>query len=489
MTFRDYAAVLWRRKFVIIVPLIIAIVAVLGLTLLAPTTYTASTTVRVPTASAGSPNNPNPNLNLSDRLINTYAVIATSEPQRRDLAEGLGISVDDLPEISVEPIFDTELIVISVTAEDPELAAEAANILSGLFINAIENPTSQSAADILLEEIGEREVELNEARENYRDLVERFGTQDDRVITAGNSLRVLEQSYTDLLQQYEQTRVNQQLNITTAVVVEPASVPTEPNTSNLILNLGVAIILALGLGVTLAFLLDNLDNRLYTTRAIRRAAHLPIIDEIPSGRRGAVVSDIRSERLTQFRDLRTSIYMMAQDGPVKSLLVTGSETGALTTEMVANLGVATARGGRKALVIDGNLRTPRLHKLFSLSNERGLTELCADGSTLTLEDVIQPSAIDGLHVLAAGSMPEDPPELLASDCVRDLLASVTETYDMILIDAPPVTAATDAQVLAIRAQATVLVVRHGQTRGEDIEAAREQLEMVSGNLLGLIVNT
>ncbi|MEQ8672650.1 MAG: polysaccharide biosynthesis tyrosine autokinase [Aggregatilineales bacterium] len=493
MTFQDYVAILWRRKFVLIIFVVLAVAVVLFRERRSIPTYTSSATVRIPTAPLGSQDYVAINLFYNDRLMKTFTYIATSDPILNRLRDAL--EVDRLPNIRVDAIVDTELIRISATDRDPQYATDIANELTRIFIDEVETlqtPSSRASADILLNAANELENDVDEARNQYQELVEQFGSADERIIAAERVLRVREESWISLLEQYENARVTQEINAVPPVIVESATLPRKSNSSNTMLNLALALILSASAGLMVALVMENLDTRLYNSRAIANVSNLPIIDEVHASKRGTLVTNVRSQRsrshqFTDYSDLRTSLYMMNNDAPLKSVLFTSSEVDVTTSEIMANLGIAAVRGGQKVLLIDGDLRKPQLHKLFGLENNQGLTELCKNKSLL-LSNIIQKTSVKELHLLSAGAPPTDPPALLGSDCFKQTIATAKQHYDIVLIVSSAVNVTTDSLVLTSHVDATVIIVKIGQTTSEELLSARDSLQIARSNLLGVVVS-
>ncbi len=187
-----------------------------------------------------------------------------------------------------------------------------------------------------------------------------------------------------------------------------------------------------------------------------------------------------------FRTLKTNIQFSSIDKEIKTLLITSpqpTEGKSLTT---CNLGLTLARSGVNVLLLDGDLRKPTLHKYFDLSNALGLTNLLIDDE-LTI-DKVSHGIMNNLTVLTSGPIPPNPTELLQTKKMRDLLTGLKEHFEIIIIDSPPVMAVADASVLSIMADGTIMVVGYGHSSRESVLKAKEQLQMVKANILGVVMN-
>ncbi|PEJ59494.1 capsular biosynthesis protein [Bacillus sp. AFS002410] len=188
----------------------------------------------------------------------------------------------------------------------------------------------------------------------------------------------------------------------------------------------------------------------------------------------------------QYRTVRTNIQFSSIDKKVKSILVTSSEPSEGKTTTIANLAVTYAQQGKKVLLVDADLRKPQLHSDFKLENFKGLTTAIAQEKSL--KDFIQKSQIDNLSILTSGPIPPNPSELLSSEKMKNLIAIMYEQFDIVLFDAPPLLAVTDAQIISQVCDGTILVVRRGHASKEKIKKAKELLTLVNANILGVVLN-
>lgn len=200
------------------------------------------------------------------------------------------------------------------------------------------------------------------------------------------------------------------------------------------------------------------------------------------------LTDPRSPASEAYRTLRTNLEFSSLEHPLQSLLVTCAAT-ADKSNMVANLAVIMAEGGRTVILVDGDLRRPALHEMFQLDNTKGLADLVRPGKELadqdaTLDALLQESGVDGLRVLTSGPLPQNPSVLLGGAGMAHAIAALTARSDLVLFDAPPVLAVTDASLLAARVDGTLLVVRAGGTRREHVAQAKDLLAKVKARLVG-----
>lgn len=194
----------------------------------------------------------------------------------------------------------------------------------------------------------------------------------------------------------------------------------------------------------------------------------------------------KSPTAESYRVLRTNIQFASVDKPVKVIAVTSSSPGEGKTTTLANLAITFAQSGSKVLLIDADLRKPRVHKVFYLSNVTGMTSVLAQ--RIDYKTCVTQATIDNLYVLTAGPIPPNPSELLASNAMKTLMNDLRNDFDIILIDTPPVGIVTDAAILSTIVDGTILVVSSGGVEIEAAQRSKELLEKVNANILGVVLN-
>jgi non-specific protein-tyrosine kinase len=199
------------------------------------------------------------------------------------------------------------------------------------------------------------------------------------------------------------------------------------------------------------------------------------------------VADPRSPVSEAYRTLRTNLDFSSLDKPIKTMLLTsaGPEEGKST--VLANLAVTTAQTGRKVILVDCDLRRPTLHNIFNLKNDVGLTTMVVDDAAME-SPPLQDTGVEGLQLVSSGPLPPNPSELLGSRRMEEIIAALLERADVVLFDAPPVVAVTDAAVLATKVDGVLLVINAGGTKRDYARAAKARLEKVNANLLGAVLN-
>jgi non-specific protein-tyrosine kinase len=195
----------------------------------------------------------------------------------------------------------------------------------------------------------------------------------------------------------------------------------------------------------------------------------------------------RSPVSEAYRTLRTNIEFSSLDDPIRALVVTSAGPGEGKSTTLANLAITMAQAGKKVILADCDLRKPSLHELFGVSNEAGITSMVVDDQALANPPLVE-TTVPGLLLLASGPLPPNPSELLASRRMEEIIGALTQRADIVLFDAPPVVAVTDAAVLSSKVGGVILVVRAGKTKREHARRAMNLLDKVSARLIGAVLN-
>lgn len=199
------------------------------------------------------------------------------------------------------------------------------------------------------------------------------------------------------------------------------------------------------------------------------------------------LTDPRSPAAEAYRTLRTNLYFSSLDQALETLLVTSAASGEGKSTILSNLAVTMAQGEKRTILVDADLRRPSLHNLFEAGNNQGLTTMVVDESA-SAEPPLVETGVENLLLLPSGPLPPNPAEILGSRRMEEIIATLKTHADIVLFDAPPVIAVTDAAVLGTKVDGVLLVFSAGKTRREHAVRAKEVLERVQVRLIGAVLN-
>ena len=326
--------------------------------------------------------------------------------------------------------------------------------------------------------------------------------------------------YTDFLQKTNQAKAQVAEQHNNIRVIERATVPKKPVGPKRALMIMLGFTVSLMASIGLVFFLEYLDNTIKTVEDVSRYVQLPALGVIPviaaaasrklskrqvkqmsagsepareanSGAsqlkpEGLAVFDNGSTAAEAYRALRTSVLLSAAGRPPKTILVTSSQPGEGKTTTVVNTAMSLAQLGASVLIVDCDLRKPATHKLLGVDHARGLsTYLSRD---VEIEGLIQKLPIANTSLLACGPIPPNPAELISSEKMKNMLTTLAERYDHILIDAPPLINVTDAVILSRMVDGVILVVHGGRSTREIVRRGRQELESVGAKIFGVVLN-
>lgn len=304
-------------------------------------------------------------------------------------------------------------------------------------------------------------------------------------------LETNQQLYDSLLAKMKEQSITAETQPINLWIVEQAAIPLKPFKPRTKVNLLLGLVVGLFGGIGLAFFVEYLDHNIKYPEETEKALGVPVLGLIPllkekDGNIDTVMHDQpRSATAENFRALRTSVVLSSSGHPPRKILVTSAGAGAGKSTTSINLAMAIAQSGKKVLLIDADLRKPRLHKIFGIEPEDGLSSYLA-GWTKTAT-LIQTS-VENLAFLPAGSIPPNPSELLASEGMSELIDSMIEHVDFIVCDSPPLQPVVDARILSQLFDGTVLVVKGKHTTFDMARRALKQLQDVNAPILGVLIN-
>lgn len=390
--------------------------------------YQAKTTVVIAKSDdAGSSTVTLNDINMNQKLTSTYGEIAKSELVLKQVIEnlGLGMSAKDLEKnLTVKSVDDTAILSIAVKDLDAEQAAVITNEVARVF--------AEEATDI---------YKLDNVR---------------------------------------------QLSV--------AEVPLSPANNTLTRDLLLAAAVAVCAVAGFAFVRFYLDDTVKSGDDTEKTIGLPVTGKIlksgiKRGESELVVARLPKAIVSEnIKSLRTNLQFTAVDKNLKTVLVTSTNAGEGKSFVSANLAISFAQADKKVLLVDCDLRKGRVHKMFKLSNKKGLSNLLVD-SLQNMTDYIQETGIENLSVITCGTYPPNPSELLASKKNKQLIKNLRERYDIVIFDGAPIGGLADSVILASLVDETLVVVKDANTAKGDLAMVKDALDKVEAKVAGLVFNS
>ena len=314
----------------------------------------------------------------------------------------------------------------------------------------------------------------------------------DEVSNLENDLKLYQQIYLNLLNNRENIRLQKMQNVPNVIQVNPAMAGELPVRPRTLLNTVLGGVAGLVLAVSAVLLTDFLDTTIKSKEDVDRVLNLPVIGYIPqldkqeNAKAGPfVMNNQRAPAAEAFRSLRTNLEFISVDHPLKSILVTSTGASEGKTTVAANLGTMVVQSGKRVVIVDADLRRPRLHKEMNMPNRLGLSDVFRD--RVNLDSVIQPVQDTGLFVITSGGIPPNPAELLASEKMRQILEQLESQFDFVIVDSTP-TLVTDSQLIGARTDGVLMVLWPGRTHADAARTTAEQYRRAGANLLGVVLN-
>jgi polysaccharide biosynthesis transport protein len=493
MTIKDFINPLLKWWWLLVIATAVAGISSYYATKPLPPVYQARSTLIV--GGAISDLNPDGNqVRISIQLAEAYATMAARDEIRNKTMAALGLT--RLPEYSVRALPNLQMIDIAVIDTNPQRAQAVANELANQLV--LISPTSsqqqdevrrafvESQLDALQGEIQTTNESLLLKQEELLDASSAVQISDIQNEINGLQIKLnsLQSTYGTYLSNTQRGAIN------TLSIIEPASLPSWPIGP----NKPVIILLVSAIGFVLAgsaaHLLEYLDKTLKTPDDVSRVLSLPVIGFIGEMERKKsevdyVAHQPRSPIAESFRTLRTNIEFASVDKPVRTILITSADTEDGKTTVATNLGIIMAQGDKKVVILDADLRRPNIHKSLSINGQPGLTDVFRD--KVNVFDAMRNWKDRKVSVVTAGTPPPNPSELLSSRRMDQVLSSLQEVADIVVIDGPPILVS-DAVILASKVDAVLLVIRPGQTREDVAKALLQQMKRAGANMIGVVLN-
>jgi capsular exopolysaccharide synthesis family protein len=255
---------------------------------------------------------------------------------------------------------------------------------------------------------------------------------------------------------------------------------------NKVLNISLGVIVGLAVGIGLAFFIEYLDTSVKTIDDVERALQAPVLGVIPQNVGSLIDEGPDSPHAEAYRVLRTNILFSQKDPKLNTITVVSAGAGEGKSTTIFNLATVFAQNGQRVLIVDSDLRRPSIHKLFRVSNSIGLTNYLLKQNSL--EEVIQTTPLPTLDFLPSGKLPSSSLGILSSTQMKELIRDLKRRYDYVFFDSPPIMGVSDASVLASEVDIVMQVIQYRRYPQPMTIRAKQMIEKVGGNLLGIVLN-
>ncbi|MGC3958007.1 MAG: polysaccharide biosynthesis tyrosine autokinase [Verrucomicrobiota bacterium] len=269
-------------------------------------------------------------------------------------------------------------------------------------------------------------------------------------------------------------------------IIETASPGLKPVRPNKTLNIILGVVIGLIVGVGLAFFIEYLDTSVKTIDDVERLLQAPVLGVIPQNVGYLIEEGAESPHAEAYRVLRTNLLFARKDDKLNSVAVVSAGAGEGKSTTVLNLATVFAQSGQRVIIVDSDLRRPTLHKILRVTNNLGLTNYLMKQNSLT--EVIQTTPLGTLDFLASGKLPSSSLGILSSSQMKELIGELKQRYDFVFFDSPPIMGVSDASILASEVDVTVQVIQYRRYPQPMNIRAKQLIEKVGGNLIGIVLN-
>ena len=491
---RHYLEVLSRRRVVALLTVAVVVGLAALVSYVETPVYAARARILMQMRGEESPFDPNTGQRADpDRALSTEIEVLRGQGVRSDVRQKLGSA----PPVAATPVGTTDVIEVTARSADPRRAADVANAYATSYIDF----KRKRAVDDLLAAAREIQASVDEIQRQIDALDAQVAIAPPTAQQAARDSvtpqkTALVQQVGLFKQTLDQLHVSARLRTGGAQLVGAAGVPTSPVSPKPLRNLMLALVVGATLAIAVALLAEHLDDSIESEEDLERVTgSVPVIAVIPAVRgwkakdRPRVISleDARAPAAEAYRTLRTAVEFLALDRPMGIVQVTSPKPSEGKSTTLANLAVTLATAGRQVIVLCCDLRRPRIHEFFGLSNEVGLTSVLLGRHPIM--DALQPvSGLSTLRLMASGPLPPYPSELLSSSRMTALFDRFRAEADVVLIDSPPILPVSDALVLFRRVDATLMVFSARSTNRKEATLALAKARQVDVPLVGAVLN-
>ncbi len=300
--------------------------------------------------------------------------------------------------------------------------------------------------------------------------------------------RVVYESLTSSIKKEGVTEQSQSVNVW---VIKNAALPGAPSTPNKTSNLAIGLLLGLVAGIGCVFLIEYLDNTIQSEKDLESRYGLTVLGAVEKLKEKSkniesyIVQKPLSPLAESYRLIRSGLLLSSAEHPPRTILVTSMGPGEGKTSTTINIARVFSQGNKKVLIIDCDLRRPRVHSVFAMQNDKGLSNYLTGNLN---ENIVHKVAGEEIFVITSGTIPPNPSELVGSKKLKVLIEKMAENFDFVLIDSPPVQSVTDSLILTQLVDGTVVVVKAGVTTYDIMQSGLKKLKDVQCHFLGFVLN-